>query len=134
MRTRALLVAAGVLLMGYAVAGALADPDLSPGGVLIFLAGVLVGHDAVWMAVLSAAGATISRYVPEERRPAVRTAAISAAAISFVALPLTPGLGRSAGDLALVLVLIAGAALLTFVPRRKDSERPRCSRSGGRGR
>jgi hypothetical protein len=133
MRTRAILVAAGVLLMGYAVAGALADPGLSPGGVLIFLAGVLVGHDAVWMAVLSAAGATISRFVPQRHRPAVRTAAISAAAISFVALPLTPGLGRSVGDLALVVLLIAGVTLLTFVPRRKDSERPRTSESGGTG-
>jgi hypothetical protein len=147
MRTRRILVAAGVLLMGYAVAGALTDPDLSPFGVAVFLAGVLAGHDVVWMAVLLAAGAAIGRFVPPRRRPAVRTAAISAAAAGFVALPLVLGFGRSAENpsalplpygrnLALVLLLLAGAALLTMLPLpgRKQSERPGTAGSGDSGR
>lgn len=136
MRTRTILVATGVLLMGYAVAGALADPDLSPGGVLIFLAAVLIGHDVVWMAVLLAAGAVISGFVPERHRWPIRIAAIAAAAVSLVALPLTPGLGRPVDDLAVVLLVVAGATLLTFVPlpRRKKSERPGSDGSPGRGR
>jgi hypothetical protein len=127
MRTRRILVAAGVLLMGYAVAGALTDPDLSPFGVAVFLAGVLAGHDVVWMAVLLAAGAAIGRF--------------------FVALPLVLGFGRSAENpsalplpygrnLALVLLLLAGAALLTMLPLpgRKKSERPGTAGSGDSGR
>jgi uncharacterized membrane protein SpoIIM required for sporulation len=70
MRTRTALVVAGVLIMGYAAAGALADPGLKAGGVLLFLAGVLIGHDAFWMPAVLAIGAAVTRLVPRRRRPA----------------------------------------------------------------
>jgi hypothetical protein len=132
-KTRTTLVAAGVLLTVYAVAGALADPDLTPGGVLIFLAGVLIGHDVVWMAVLLAAGAMITRLVPERRRPVARTAAITAAAVTFVALPLLFSAGHPySRNLVVVLGVIAVVALLAL--SRKKSERPGRTGAGDPGR
>jgi hypothetical protein len=140
-RARILLVATGTLLMGFAVAGALRDPDVSPGGVLLFLAAVLGGHDVVWMAAVLAAGALLTRLVPRRHRTTARAAAISGAAVTFVALPLVLGFGRPADNpsalplpygrnLAGVLLAVVAAALLTAVlrdrtaRRRKKSERP----------
>jgi len=141
MKIRTMLVVAGVLTMGYAVGGALADPDLEAGGVLLFLAGVLVGHDVVWMLAVLAGGAVITRLVPQRHRPAARVAAISATALTFVAFPLVLGIGRTADNpsalplpygrnLAAVLLVIVAATLLTCLWRtrrgqgRKDSEMP----------
>jgi len=72
MKARAVLVTAGLLIMAYAAVGALADPDLKPGGVLIFLAGVLVGHDAIVMPIVLAAGAVLIRIVPQRHKRAQR--------------------------------------------------------------
>ncbi|BFU45509.1 hypothetical protein [Krasilnikovia sp. MM14-A1004] len=144
MRTRAALVAAGLLLMTYAAAGALTDPGLEVPGVLSFLAGVLIAHDAVWMAAVLAGGAVLARVVPGRHRPAAQAAAISAVALTVVAFPLVIGVGRVAGNpsvlplpygrnLIIVLLLIGGVTLLTRLRRprrgrpaagRKDSERP----------
>lgn len=130
--------------MGYAVVGALADPEIDPAGVLLFLAGVLVGHDIVWMAVLLAAGAALTRSVPRRHRPVTRAAAISVAALSVVALPLVLGFGTSPDNpsalplpygrnLAVVLLLVAGVTVLSGLwrdrrrrspARGKESERP----------
>ncbi|MFV2103039.1 hypothetical protein [Micromonospora sp. LOL_024] len=143
MKTRTGLIIGGCLLMAYAVVGALTDSDLAPAGVLLFLTAVLVGHDAVWMAAVLAVGAALTR-VPARNRPAVRIAAITAAAVTVVGLPLALGFGRAADDasvlplpygrnLVAVLLVIAGATLLACVlPRRprgaaavrKKSERP----------
>lgn len=135
MKTRAALITAGVLIMVYAAAGAFTDPGLDPGGVLLFLAAVLVGHDAVWMLAVLATGAAVTRFVPQRHRPAVRVAAISAAALTVVAIPLVLGFGRSADNpsalplpygrnLAVILLAIAGVTLLTCLRRgRKNSER-----------
>ncbi|SDS72723.1 hypothetical protein [Actinoplanes derwentensis] len=60
-RTRTVLALTGILIIGYAVTGALDDPDLAPAGVLTFLAGVLIVHDFLWMPVLLAVGAAIAR-------------------------------------------------------------------------
>jgi hypothetical protein len=150
-KARVALVVAGVLTMGYAAAGALADPGLNPGGVLIFLAGVLIGHDAVWMLAVLAGGAAVTRLVPRRHRTVVRTAAISAAALTVVAFPLVLGVGRTADNpsalplpygrnLTAVLLVIAGVTLLTSWWRtgrgrpRKDSERPGEGGSGPAGR
>jgi hypothetical protein len=143
-RIRIALVVAGILAMAYAAGGALADPGLAPGGVLLFLAGMLAGHDAVWMLAVLAGGAAISRLVPLRHRPAARIAAISAAALTFVAFPLVLGVGRTADNpsalplsygrnLAAVLLVIAAVTVLTCWWRdrrdrrdrgRKESERP----------
>jgi hypothetical protein len=86
-RARAALVAGGVLIMGYAVGGALADPGLKPGGVLLFLAGVLIGHDALWLPAVLVGGAVITRFVPRRHRPAACAVAIVAVAVLVVAAP-----------------------------------------------
>ncbi|WBB53580.1 hypothetical protein [Verrucosispora sp. WMMD573] len=150
MKTRTGLVVGGCLLMAYAVVGALTDADLTPGGVLIFLAAVLVGHDIVWMAAVLAVGVALTR-VPPRGRTTVRTAAITAAAVTVVGLPLALGFGRAADNssvlplpycrnLVAVLLAIVGATLLACVVRRrgatdrKETERPADGRPviGGR--
>ena len=136
MKARAALVTAGLSIMAYAAVGALADPDLKPGGVLIFLAGVLVGHDAIVMPIVLAAGAVLIRLVPQRHRPVAQVAAVSVAAVTFVAIPLVLGFGRPADNpsvlplpygrnLAITLVIIAGATLLTRLrPARRDRPPP----------
>ncbi len=141
MRVRAGLIAAGVVVMSYAVAGALADPQLRPAGVLLFLAGVLIAHDLLWMPIVLLTGAALTRLVPRRHRPAARGAAISAAAVTVVAVPLVLGFGRPADNasalplpygrnLLLVLLVILGATLLSRLRRRrarrgrKDFARP----------
>jgi hypothetical protein len=109
---------------------------VDPAGVLLFLAGVLIAHDVVWMLALLGAGAALTRLVPAPHRPAARAAAISAAAVTIVAFPLVLGAGRAADNpsvlplpygrnLAVVLLLIVAAFLLTRPwAARKKSERP----------
>jgi hypothetical protein len=59
MKTRVVLVAAGALLIAYAMIGALTDDQADPIGMAVFLVAVLVGHDLVWMpAVLAAVALT----------------------------------------------------------------------------
>ena len=60
-RLRILLVVAGVAGMGFAAAGLLTDPGVRLGGVLVFLAAVLVVHDGIWMPLVLAAGALIRK-------------------------------------------------------------------------
>ena len=144
MRTRTALIAAGVLVMAYAAGGALADPGLNPGGVLLFLAGVLIGHDAIWMLVVLGAGAALTRFVPHRHRTAAGTAAISAAAVTVVAFPLVLGFGRQADNpsalplpygrnLAVILLVVAGATLLTRLWRGRPSEGRKKSERAARG-
>jgi hypothetical protein len=119
--------------MLYAVGGALADPGLDPVGVLVFLAAVLIAHDAIWMPVVLVAGVVLTRLVPHRHRPVVRAAAIGAASVTFVALPLVLGFGRSADNPSalplpygrnLVFVLLVIAAVTVPAIGRKKSERP----------
>lgn len=147
MRARAVLVAAGVLVMGWAAAGAVLDPDLSVPGVLGFLAGVLIAHDLIVMPAVLAVGVLIRRLAPARRRPALAAAAISAVAVTVVAAPLVLGFGRAADDpsvlplpygrnLAIVLTALAVVGLLPHRRRagRKKSERtPGDAREGGDG-
>jgi DNA-binding response OmpR family regulator len=137
-RIRAVLIAAGVLGMAYAVLGALTDPDVQPLGVLVFLAASLIAHDLIWMPLALLAGAVIARFGSPRRRGVVRAAMISAATVTVVAAPLILGPGRSAGNpsalpldygrhLVVVLALLAVAAVLAGQIgrlRRKKTERP----------
>ncbi|MFC4066206.1 hypothetical protein [Actinoplanes subglobosus] len=129
--------------MGYAVAGALHDPDVEPAGVLIFLVAVLLAHDLIWMPAVLATGALLARHVPRRHRPAVITAILCAVSVTVVALPLVLGFGRPPDNpsalplpyprnLLAVLLALAVAAVLRrwWVANRKDSERP--GEPGGR--
>jgi hypothetical protein len=133
---RAGLIAAGILVMGYALVGVLTS---NPLGVPVFLAGVLIAHDFVLMPVVIGVGALIGRFVPIGDRAVVRVAALCSLAVTVVAMPLVLGYGRTPdnpsalpGDygwgLGIVLgVIWLGAALLriteTWVPRATQSLR-----------
>ncbi|MBQ1025022.1 hypothetical protein [Micromonospora sp. C95] len=133
MKTRTGLIVGGCLLMAYAVVGALTDTDVAPGGVLLFLAAVLVGHDVAWMAAVLAVGVALTR-VPPLYRPTIRTAVLTAAAVTVVGLPLALGFGRAADNasvlplpygrnLAAVLLVVAATTLLVCVVRRRQAVR-----------
>jgi len=123
------LVTMGVVIMGYAVVGALTDPDVRVGGVLIFLAAVLVAHDVVLLPLIIGIGALIGRLVPAGARIAIRVAALCTAAVTVVALPLVLGYGKSTDNpsalplaygrgLATVVALIWTVALASILGRR----------------
>lgn len=126
---RTALIAFGLLVIGYAVVGAATDPDVNVPGVLAFLLGVLVAHDAVFLPMVLAVGALVGRYVPTGNWTAVRAAALVSAAVTLVALPLVLGYGRDPGNpsalplpygrgLAVLLGLIWVTALAAIVVRR----------------
>jgi len=58
---RRALVALGVLVMAFAVAGALTDDDVRRFGVVAFLVGVLVWHDLLVMPLVIAGAAVVGR-------------------------------------------------------------------------
>lgn len=133
-RVRIALVAAGVAAMAYAVAGALTDPDADPLGMLVFLAAVLVAHDAVWMPVLLLIGAALTRIPSRRHRAAVQAVALIAAVLVILALPLVLAVGRAPDNpsiqplpygrnLALVLLLVAGGAALAILARSRRLRR-----------
>ncbi|MCA2211506.1 hypothetical protein [Jidongwangia harbinensis] len=90
---RRALVVSGVLIMGYAVGGALTDTAVRA-GVLVFLVAVLIAHDVLLLPLAIAAGALISRIVPPGLRSPVRVAAVISLAVTVVAVPLVLGRGR----------------------------------------
>lgn len=141
-RIRLVLVVLGVAGMAYAVLGAIIDPDVRVIGVLIFLAVVLIAHDAVWTPLVLAVGTLVKRIVPVRYRGIVRGAALIAAAITLVALPLVLGFGRAADNpsilprsyglnLAAVLAGIIVVAALVAA-RARSSARRLTERSGNR--
>jgi hypothetical protein len=70
---RRALVAVGVLVMVFAVAGALTDHDVRRFGVLVFLVGVLVWHDFLVMPVVIAVSALVGRVTRKRsERPRAR--------------------------------------------------------------
>jgi hypothetical protein len=141
------LIAAGVLVMGFAVVGALTDDDVRPFGVLLFLVGVLVWHDLLLMPLVLAAGRLIGRYVPVAAGSAVRVAALCSLALLVVAAPLVLGVGRVADDpsvlprpygwgLLLVLTVLWASTVGVVVARRASARRRRTAsvrkgRAGG---
>ncbi|SNT64495.1 hypothetical protein SAMN05421812_11760 [Asanoa hainanensis] len=96
--TRRLLVGAGVGVLAYAVFGLLTDPDTALGGQVVFLAAVVVAHDAVFMPLMIAAGFVVGRFVPVRVRPALVGAAIVSLALTLTAIPFVLGRGRRPDD------------------------------------
>jgi hypothetical protein len=129
MKTRVALVAVGAVLIAYAMVGVLADADAEPIGMLVFLLAVLVGHDLLWMPVALAAGLLIAR-----AGTGVRIAALVAASVGVVGLPLVLGAGRPADNPSvlplhygrrLVLILLVVAAVPAGAAIRKRFARSR---------
>jgi hypothetical protein len=138
---RRALIAAGTLIMAYAVGGALFDDDVSRIGVAVFLAAVIVLHDAVFQPVILGVGALTRRVVPAGGRPAVQAAGLISVAVSVVALPFVLGFGRRPDNpsalplpygrgLLLILIVVWVVALGVAVMRRKGSERRRRHHDG----
>ena len=88
---RGVLIGTGVSIMGFAMVGALADPDTRPGRHLAWLAGLLVANDAVLLPAAVGVGAVIGRLVPAPARAAVQTAGLVTATLLVLALPLLVG-------------------------------------------
>ena len=107
---RRVLIACGAVVMGYAVSGALTDPDVKFGA-LVFLVAVLVLHDGLLLPLSIGAGALIGRIIPARLRTPVRAAAVISLALTVVALPLVLGRGRVA-DNPSILPLDYGRGLL----------------------
>jgi hypothetical protein len=131
---RRCLITAGTLIMGYAAVSALTGRDIHPGGVLIFLAAVLIGHDLVLLPLIIGVGALIGRLAPAQTRAAIRVATLCSAAVTVVALPLVLGYGKSTDNpsvlplhygrgLVTVLALIWSVAVASILARRIDRHR-----------
>ncbi len=113
---RRALVTAGLLVMAYAVVGAVTDPDVKLLGVLVFLAAVLVAHDGVLLPAMIGIGALCSR-LPDPTP--IRVAAVCSAAVTLVGVPLVLGQADlSVSRLLLVLGVVWAAALVTMAVRR----------------
>jgi hypothetical protein len=117
--------------MTYAVIGALTDADLD-GGALVFLAAVLIAHDAVLLPLTIGAGVLVGRFVPLRSRTLVRSALLLGLAVTVVAFPLVLGRGRAAdnpsllplpygrGLLEIYGVIGAATGVAAVVRRRRD--------------
>jgi hypothetical protein len=123
---RTLLVVTGLAALAYGAFGLLTDPASRPVGIVAFLAAVLVAHDLVWLPLVLAVGALISRLVPVRGQPVVRTLLLITAAVAAVALPLLLSPGRPPGPTAYLPALLVVVVLLVVLPvllgRRKKSE------------
>lgn len=121
---RRALIGFGVLVTAYGIWGVLPEP-----GVLLFLAAVVVAHDLVWMPVVLLAGAFL-------RRPVARMAALVAASVLVVGVPLVVA-ARPADNPSVLpldygrnlLAVLAGIAVAGVVFRRG---RKRTERVAGR--
>lgn len=121
---RRTMIAVGALTMGYAVLGALGDRDVKF-GVLLFLAEVLVVHDGLLLPAVIGVGALIGGRprtgdqatggrAPTRVRMGVRVASLVSVCVTFVALPLVLGRGRSADNPSILPLPYGRGLLLTL--------------------
>jgi hypothetical protein len=97
--TRICLAALGTLAIGYAVLGALTDPDDRLVGHLSFLLAVQAAHDAVVLPAAIGVGLLLRRYIPAPARRVVQAALLVSVAVAVVGVPLALGYGRPADNL-----------------------------------
>ncbi|WP_043175971.1 hypothetical protein [Streptomyces sp. NRRL B-24484] len=121
---RALVLTAGLALIGYGLHGLLGDPYITdPVDVLVWGVGGLVIHDGLWVPLVCLLGVFLVR------RPLLRGWLVVAAAVTAVGLPAVLRAGDDGGNPSvlplpylrnwlLVLAATAGVALLVaFVGR-----------------
>lgn len=132
---RAVLITAGVLLMVYAVLGAVSDPTDRLGGHATFLPAVLVGHDGLLMPLAIGVGALVRKFVPRLARGLVAAAMYVSGVLVFVALPLVLGFGAMPDEpsalplnygrgLMLTLAIVWVTAAATVLYRRRAMAGP----------
>ncbi|AEV85596.1 hypothetical protein ACWT_4574 [Actinoplanes sp. SE50] len=90
---RRVLIAGGLILMAYAVGGALLDDQVDLAGIAVFGLAVLILHDVVFLPLVLLAGRLLPRLTPTLR--IITTAWL---AVTIVALPLVLGFGRDPGN------------------------------------
>ncbi|MFI6444525.1 hypothetical protein [Kitasatospora sp. NPDC050543] len=126
---RTLLALGGLALTGYGLYGLFTDHYITdPLGIAEWAVGGLILHDALWVPLVCAAGATFARTTP------VRTGLILTAAVTAVALPAVLRAGVDGGNPSVLplpylrnwlLVLAAIAALTTlWALLRRRRKRP----------
>jgi MFS family permease len=118
---RGLVLAGGLALLGFGVAGFLAEPylDGQRWSVLFWGAGAIALHDGVWVPVLLLVGAVVARRVPARVRGPVVVGLITAAALTAVGLPAVLREGQHNGNATLLplaylrnwLLLLAAVAV-----------------------
>ncbi|SOB86277.1 hypothetical protein [Streptomyces sp. 1331.2] len=129
---RALLLAAGLAVIGYGLYGLLGDPYIAdPTGVLVWAIGGLVVHDGLWVPLVCLLGAFLARGA------VLRGWLFVAAAVTAVGLPAVLRADDDHGNPSvlplpylrnwlLVLAATAGVALLVaFVGRWRHRDRHR---------
>jgi hypothetical protein len=132
-RLRLVLGTLGVLVMVYALLGALMDRDVSRVGHVVFLVAVLVAHDGLLLPLALGLGALVVRFVARPARAVVQAALFATVVLLVVGVPLALGFGRPAdnpsalprnyplglvGCLALVWLLTGGWLAIQTVRRR----------------
>ena len=131
---RVTLGALGLAAIGYGIVGTLTDSGTHPLNQLLFLLGVLIGHDLLVLPVALAAGTVAAHWVPGWARGPLQAALFASAVVFVVALPLVIGAGRTADNpsahplnyprgLLLVLAAIWTVAALAAVRRRAATSR-----------
>ncbi len=95
---RVSLVIVGLVAIGIAVVGAIADPGLNQAGALAFLLGVLITHDLVALPLAITVGALLSRRLVRWARPWVLGGLFASAVVTVLAIPLLIGTGRRADN------------------------------------
>jgi hypothetical protein len=135
---RLVIAGLGLAAMGYALAGAVGNPDITPSRHVVFLVAVLVAHDALLLPLFLAVGALVRHLVPAGPRAIVQAALIVSAALWVVALPLVLGYGRRPDNpsalprdyprglvtVLAVVWLVTAIALLATDLRRRRGARP----------
>ncbi|MER7767161.1 hypothetical protein [Kitasatospora sp. NPDC096140] len=138
---RALLLAAGLAVIGYGLSGLLGDPYITdPSDVLVWAVGGLVIHDGLWVPLLCVLGAFVVR------GPVLRGWLFVAAAVTAVGLPAVLRADEDHGNPSvlplpylrnwlLVLAATAGVALLVaFAGRWRRRDRAAGRRGPALGR
>jgi hypothetical protein len=119
----------GLVVVGYGLAGLFTDSGARPLNQLLFLGGILAGHDFAVLPLTIVLGAILIRWVPAWARAPVQAGLFASAVVSFVALPFIIGAGRRPDDpsalplnyargLTLVLVLIWTVVAVAAVHHR----------------
>lgn len=144
-RLRTVLIIVGVLLMLYAVLGAVSDPTDRLVGHATFLLAVLVGHDGLLMPLAIGIGAVVGRLVPILARGVAAAATYVSGVLVFVALPFLLGFGATPDEpsalplnysrgliITLAIVWVAAAATVVY-RRRRAAAGPATTSRASRG-
>jgi hypothetical protein len=142
MRTRIVVYAAGLALIGFGLAGVAADVPVK--GWATWFVGAAVLHDGVLVPAVLVAGLVTGR-IPVAHRRVVRGALIVAGCVTAVALPLVLGYGRRPDvpsqlplpygrNLAIVVGAIAAVAVAVLAARLVTARRAAASANKERDR